>query len=52
MTTFDGSTLRFIPDADRTLQFGQEESPNACLLCHHEKNAEWAKQKLLAWKQH
>ena len=51
---FEARTHRIddIPDADRTLQFGQEESPNACLLCHHEKNAEWVKQKLLARKQH
>jgi predicted CXXCH cytochrome family protein len=51
---FEARTHRIddIPEADRTLRFGQEESPNACLLCHHEKNSEWAKQKLLAWKQH
>jgi tetratricopeptide (TPR) repeat protein len=38
-----------IPDADMTLRFGQEESPNACLLCHAEKNPQWAKQELLSW---
>jgi formate-dependent nitrite reductase cytochrome c552 subunit len=38
-----------IPDADMTLRFGQEESPNACLLCHAEKNPQWVKQELLSW---
>ena len=37
------------PDADRTLQFGQEDSPNACLLCHQDKNGQWLKQRLVAW---
>jgi Cytochrome c554 and c-prime len=39
-----------IPDADMTQRFGQEKSPNACLLCHSEKNAGWVKQELQAWK--
>jgi predicted CXXCH cytochrome family protein len=39
-----------IPNADMTLRFGQEDSPNACLLCHSEKNAPWVKQQLTAWK--
>lgn len=39
-----------IPNADMTQRFGQEESPNACLLCHSEKNAAWVKQELQAWK--
>lgn len=39
-----------IPNAEMTQRFGQEESPNACLLCHSEKNAEWVKQELPAWK--
>jgi len=33
-----------------TKRFGQEESPNACLLCHNEKSAEWAGQQVSAWK--
>src|SRR5205807_4504892 len=33
-----------------TKRFGPEESPNACLLCHSEKNAEWAGQQLSGWK--
>jgi predicted CXXCH cytochrome family protein len=39
-----------IPNADMTQRFGQEESPNACLLCHSEKNAGWVKEKLAAWR--
>jgi tetratricopeptide (TPR) repeat protein len=29
------------PDAEMTARFGQSESPNACLLCHRDKDAEW-----------
>jgi len=39
-----------IPNAEMTKRFGQEESPNACLLCHTDKSAEWAGQQLSAWK--
>ena len=39
-----------IPNAEMTKRFGQEESPNACLLCHAEKDAEWAGQQLSNWK--
>jgi predicted CXXCH cytochrome family protein len=39
-----------IPSADMTQRFGQEQSPNACLFCHSEKNAGWVKQELRAWK--
>jgi tetratricopeptide (TPR) repeat protein len=39
-----------IPNADMTERFGQEESPNACLLCHSEKNAAWVKRELRAWR--
>src|SRR6266849_397499 len=39
-----------IPYADMTRHFGQEESPNACLLCHKQKGAEWVQQTLLSWK--
>ena len=38
-----------IPTADLTERFGQSESPNACLLCHAERSASWAKQQLAAW---
>jgi predicted CXXCH cytochrome family protein len=38
-----------IPRADMTMRFGPLESPNACLLCHAEKNAEWVERRLEAW---
>lgn len=40
-----------IPRADLTERFGQEESPNACLLCHNQKDAKWASVRLERWKQ-
>ena len=39
-----------IPDAEMTQRFGHSESPNACLLCHVEKNALWVKQQISSWK--
>jgi hypothetical protein len=39
-----------IPDPEMTKRFGQEESPNACLLCHADKTAEWVGQQLSAWE--
>jgi predicted CXXCH cytochrome family protein len=39
-----------IPNAEMTMRFGQEESPNACLLCHSEKTAEWVQGQLHSWK--
>lgn len=40
---FEASTHRIddVPDAKMTLRFGQEKSPNACLLCHTDKDAVW-----------
>jgi predicted CXXCH cytochrome family protein len=38
-----------IPNAEMTRRFGQEGSPNACLLCHKQKSAEWVQQSLLSW---
>ncbi len=38
-----------IPRADDTLRFGQWESPNACLGCHREKDAQWAAARLQSW---
>jgi predicted CXXCH cytochrome family protein len=29
------------PDAEMARRFGPEESPNACLLCHRDKDASW-----------
>jgi tetratricopeptide (TPR) repeat protein len=39
-----------IPNAEMTKRFGQEESPNACLLCHQGKDADWVQQQLSSWK--
>jgi predicted CXXCH cytochrome family protein len=39
-----------IPNPQMTERFGQQESPNACLLCHSDKNSQWLKQELEAWK--
>jgi predicted CXXCH cytochrome family protein len=39
-----------IPRADLTERFGQSESPNACLMCHADKDARWAAQKLGQWR--
>jgi predicted CXXCH cytochrome family protein len=38
-----------IPRADLTLRFGPQESPNACLMCHREKDAQWAATRLQSW---
>ena len=39
-----------IPNAAMTKRFGQEESPNACLLCHSQNDAEWVQRQLSKWK--
>jgi Cytochrome c554 and c-prime len=39
-----------IPNAEMTKRFGQDESPNACLLCHTKKGAHWVQSQLSAWK--
>ena len=39
-----------IPNVEMTLRFGQEESPNACLLCHSEKTPQWLQGQLQSWK--
>ena len=38
-----------IPNAEMTARFGAEESPNACLLCHGDRDAGWVALKLQAW---
>jgi predicted CXXCH cytochrome family protein len=40
-----------IPNAEMTLRFGPEDSPNACLLCHAEKTPQWVQGQLQAWKE-
>jgi hypothetical protein len=39
-----------IPNGDLALRFGQEESPNACLLCHQQKDALWVKAAMQQWQ--
>ena len=39
-----------IPDGDMTARFGQEESPNACLICHSDKSSQWVQAALQSWK--
>ena len=39
-----------IPSADLTERFGQSESPNACLICHSQKDPRWARQQLETWR--
>ena len=39
-----------IPNAQMTLRFGQQESPNACLLCHTDKSPQWLESQLQSWK--
>jgi predicted CXXCH cytochrome family protein len=38
-----------IPRADTMLRFGQKESPNACLLCHRDKDVQWIAARLQGW---
>ena len=48
---FEASTHRIddIPDAEATIRFGQDKSPNACLLCHDDRDAQWAQRHLASW---
>jgi predicted CXXCH cytochrome family protein len=38
-----------VPNAQMTERFGQVESPNACLLCHKGKTAQWVEAELQTW---
>ncbi len=38
-----------IPSADITERFGQDESPNACILCHQNRPVSWMKTQLKSW---
>lgn len=48
---FDASTHRLddIPDAEATARFGPERSPNACLICHGDRDADWLRRNLADW---
>lgn len=37
------------PNAAMTQRFGQQESPNACQICHTEKDAAWTAAQLRSW---
>jgi predicted CXXCH cytochrome family protein len=39
-----------IPDAEMAARFGPQDSPNACLMCHKDRDAVWMSQKLAGWK--
>jgi predicted CXXCH cytochrome family protein len=42
-----------IPNARMTEQFGQQQSPNACLICHDHKSMAWLDQQLeTGWNVH
>ena len=38
-----------IPRAEMTERFGQKDSPNACLICHTDKDISWLKRELSKW---
>jgi predicted CXXCH cytochrome family protein len=38
-----------IPRADLTARFGQRDSPNACLICHADRDVPWLAVQLQAW---
>jgi predicted CXXCH cytochrome family protein len=38
-----------IPKLDMTERFGQQDSPNSCLLCHREKDVAWVATHLRGW---
>jgi hypothetical protein len=44
-------TIDDIPDAEMTARYGQEYSPNACLICHTDKGIPWLRQELSKWNE-
>jgi tetratricopeptide (TPR) repeat protein len=44
-------TIDDIPRAEMTARYGQEYSPNACLICHPDKSITWLRQELSNWNQ-
>jgi hypothetical protein len=45
-------TIDDIPRAEMTVRYGQEYSPNACLICHPDKSITWLRQELSNWNRH
>jgi predicted CXXCH cytochrome family protein len=39
-----------IPNAEMTARYGQDNSPNACFICHKDKDIAWLKAELSKWK--
>jgi hypothetical protein len=39
-----------IPDGEMTARFGQADSPNACLMCHKDRDNAWLTRRLAGWK--
>jgi hypothetical protein len=39
-----------IPDAEMTARFGNADSPNACAGCHADRDAEWLRGSLAAFR--
>ena len=39
-----------VPSPDMTARFGRQGSPNACLLCHRDKDAGWLIGQLAGWR--
>lgn len=39
-----------IPDAAATARFGQSDSPNACLMCHTDRDTAWLERAIMPWK--
>ncbi len=38
-----------VPDAEMTARFGRDDSPNACLLCHRDRDIAWLTRELKAF---
>jgi predicted CXXCH cytochrome family protein len=38
-----------VPDAEMTARFGRDESPNACLLCHRDRDIAWLTREMKAF---
>jgi predicted CXXCH cytochrome family protein len=38
-----------VPDAAMTARFGNEESPNACLMCHKDRDVKWLSEQMAGW---
>jgi hypothetical protein len=35
-----------VPDVEMTARFGNKDSPNACLLCHQDRDVTWLREKM------